>query len=367
MNPVKCLWLLLVFQLSCSFVAAQNDSVKFDRAKIFSVALDADIPAVLKLIDVDTSKPMSDKDRMTKNKFEERFIHDEDRSSFLEERKSRVDDLLRLFCTYWRISLLNPDKNYDTSFSETLLKFSIDKFNLGNINPPDSLLSDTLGYFLTKYINDAGYYTTGFGKTGKLLDLLVWKKQSDTTYKFSFLNDELKARVVFMYDFITLGWEEYASLGVYYPGGWATDKELFCVRDAYDLNSENFKVGYLAHESRHLSDNIIYPGRLSDAEMEYRAKITEICLAKSTLFDKIKFFISGANSKSDNAHPLANYFVIKHLSEKLFGIKFEKDIEKWKQAGTKKINEAGYSLLKENDDFLIRTKETKEHFIKKEN
>jgi hypothetical protein len=362
-------FLIFAVQIFCfGFSYGQGkDSLKLDRSKIFSYVLDADLKSVLPLLSADSTKLLSEKDSKLKKGFEERFGSDKDRSGYSDIKKSEISDLLKIYSEYWRESLLNPERNYDSVLSVSLLNFFSGEFNLKDIVVADTLISDTLNYFVTKYINGFNYYTTGFGKTGRIMDLLVWKKQTDTTYKFSFLNDELNAKVIFMYDFITLGWEEYASLGIYYPGGWATDKELFCVRDSYDLNSENFKVGYLAHESRHLSDNKIYPGRLSDAEMEYRAKITEICLSKNTLYDKLKFFISGANSKSDNAHPLANYFVIKNLSEKLFGGKFESDIEKWKNAGTEKINEAGYSLLEENDNFLKRTKETKEHFIKKEN
>jgi len=360
--------IILILCINCVYSQnPKNDTLKLDRSKIFSYVLDADLKNVLPLLKSGDSDILSEKDKKLKNDFEERFGYNEDRSGYPDIKKSEISRLLKIYSEYWRESLLNPEKNYDTSLSVSLLNFFSGEYKLKEITVPDSLIPDTLNYFLKKYINGFNYHTTGFGKTGRVLDLLVWKKQTDTTYKLSFLNDELNAKVVFMYDFITLGWEEYASLGIYYPGGWATDKELFCVRDSYDLNSENFKVGYLAHESRHLSDNNIYPGRLSDAEMEYRAKITEICLSKNTLYDKLKFFISGANSKSDNAHPLANYFVIKDLSEKLFGSKFESDIEKWKQAGAERINEAGYSLLKENDNFLKRTKDTKEHFIKKEN
>jgi len=101
--------------------------------------------------------------------------------------------------------------------------------------------------------------------------------------KFNLLDEELKVKVVLMTDFATLGWEEYATLGTYYPGGWATDDALYCVKDAYDLNSETFLVSYLAHESRHFSDYKLFDKKLSGAELEYRAKTdrTQPCKKKA--------------------------------------------------------------------------------------
>ena len=368
MKTINILLLAIILFFNCAnSQELKSDSIKLDRSKILSYALDADLASVLPLLNVDITKLTSEKDSIIKSGLENRFKYSEDRSGFLEKKKSDIDDLLKVFSDYWRESLLNPSKNYDTIFSKSLIKFFSGKYNLTGLSVADSLISDTLNYFILKYVNSVNYFTTGYGRTGKLLDLLVWKRQSDTTYKFNFLNDELKAKVVFMYDFVTLGWEEYATLGIAFPGGWATDKELHCVRDSYDLNSENFKVSYLAHESRHMSDNRLYPDRLTGAELEYRAKITEICLAKETLFNLIQNFISNSNPKSDNAHPLANYFVVHNLSKKLFGTDFEKNSDKWKQLSIEKINEAGFALLKENTEFLGKPENTKEHFIKKEN
>ncbi|MBI5402092.1 MAG: hypothetical protein HY959_01710 [Ignavibacteriae bacterium] len=364
----KYLFTVLFVTFICGFgysFGLGKDTLKFDRSKIYAYVLDADLKSVLPLLKTDSSDILSERDVKLKKEFEERFRSDEDRSGYLESKKSGIDELLKIYSVYWRESLLNPERTYDSVLSAVLLNFFSKKFNLNGLSVTDSLISDTLNYFVTKYISEFAYFTTGFGKTGKLMDLLVWKKQSDTTYKFSFLNDELKARVVFMYDFVTLGWEEYATLGIYYPGGWATDKELFCVKDAYDLSSEDFKVSYLAHESRHMSDIKLYSGRLSGAELEYRAKITEICLAKESLFDLIQNFINMSNPKSENAHPLANYIVVRDLSKKLFNVEFEKNIDKWKQFSIEKINEAGYVLLKENTEFLEKPKNVKEHFIKK--
>jgi hypothetical protein len=156
---------------------------------------------------------------------------------------------------------------------------------------------------------------------------------------------------VFMDDFITLGWEEFATLEMHYPGGWATPQELYCVKSAYDLKSELFLVSYLAHESRHFADYKLFP-KLRSTDLEYRAKLTELSLAKTSLYQLIEFFIANANGRSENGHSVANYCVIRDLSKSLFNIEFEKDISKWKQLSPAVINKGAAEILRANTKTL---------------
>ena len=155
-----------------------------------------------------------------------------------------------------------------------------------------------------------------------------------------------------MDNFITLGWEEYATIGRYYPGGWATVKALYCVKKAYDLKSEKFLISYLAHESRHFTDYKLFP-KLTSTDLEYRAKLTELSLAQKTLYDLLKFFINNANYDSDNGHSVANYCAIRDLSKALFKVEFEKDINKWKNISTNKINKTAYKILLANTKAML--------------
>ena len=153
-------------------------------------------------------------------------------------------------------------------------------------------------------------------------------------------------------------------MGKYYPGGWATNNSLFCVKSAYDISSENFLVSYLAHESRHFSDYKLFP-KLSGADLEYRAKLTELSLAKKSLFDIINFFINNANYESENAHPVADYCVIRALSGILFNEDFEKNIYLWEDKGVEAINKYSRDLLKQNTSDLKKIGENVQKFIKK--
>ena len=166
-------------------------------------------------------------------------------------------------------------------------------------------------------------------------------------YTFDLHKDQMKVPVVMMKDFISLGWIQFATLGRHYPGGWATKDTLFCVRQAYDLDSENFQISYLAHEGRHLDDYQLFP-ELKSPDLEYRAKLTELSLADESLFDLLSFFMHQSNKASKNPHQFANYCLIRDLSQHLFKKDFEDNLEQWQKVGKVKINKAALKLLKRN-------------------
>jgi hypothetical protein len=355
---------LIIILLSClcvsTLMAQSDDSLKFDYRKIYSLCLDGNVKPVLALIEADNKK-ISATDTKFKADFENRFKYEFDKSNYLVEKKSPIDSLLLIFRVYWRESLLDTKNNYDTLIIRKYRNFLLERFPA--LTEKD-IKEDSTDLFIRKYLTGKNLYSTGFGKTGRIYDLLVWKTQIDTTYTFNIYKEKITANVVFMKDFVTLGWEEYATLGKYYPGGWATNKALYCVQSAYDLNSENFLISYLAHEGRHFKDYKLFPKLKNSADLEYRAKLTELSLAKKTLFDLIAFFIANANYDSENGHQIANYCVVRDLSKELFKVEFEKNIEIWKLVNIKKINKAAYKVLQKNTKELMKNAHNVEKFVK---
>lgn len=332
-----------------------SDSIQLDYNKIYSYCMNSDVKPILDLIDVDTTK-LTKKDIDFKLRFEDRFKYSKDRNSFNRQQKTSVDSLVNIFKTYWRSSLLNPDKVYDSILTANLNSF----FSYKRTSKTDTLNLDSC---IRSFVSSKGYYTNGFGKVGKLRDILIWKTQKDTTYTFSIYKEKISTKVIFLEDFITIGWSEYAALDKSI-GGWAGDSALYCVKKAYDIKSDGFKIHYLAHEGRHFEDYKIFP-KLSGYDLEYRAKLTEISLAQETLYPLIKRFISGANYDSNNQHPVANYVVIKNLSKKIFKSEFENDMTKWKAIDVAILNETAYTLLKENTKALHLEGPDIEKYIKK--
>ncbi len=167
---------------------------------------------------------------------------------------------------------------------------------MNNVISGDVEIDEDLGRL--KFVSKEGYYTNGFGKVGRLRDVLIWKTQKDTIYTFSIYDEEISARVVFLEDFVTIGWGKYATINQSI-GGWAEDDALYCLKESYDIESDWFTIHYLAHEGKHFSDYKIFP-KLSGYDLEYRAKLTELSLAQETVHPLIGQFVSVANYESEN-------------------------------------------------------------------
>ncbi|MGZ3753142.1 MAG: hypothetical protein ACXVB0_24430 [Mucilaginibacter sp.] len=338
--------ILLFIHYRSAAQISKNDSAKLDYRKIYGYGLQANINQSLALLKVDSTKPISQKDKQFIVDFNNRFKYAEDKSNYLEERRSPIDTLINIFRDYWRMSLKNSDHDYDTLFVRNASSFLAWKYHLTTVR--GELPIDTVDLYMTKYVRATGLHTNGLGKTGKLYDLLVWRKERDTTYEFEIQKEKIQAPVVFMDDFVSLGWEEYATLGKNYPGGWTTSAAIFTVSKAYDLKREDFLVDLLAHEGRHFGDTKLFP-HLGGADLEYRAKLVEISLLKQSLYQTIEFFINDSeHTNYDNSHPFANYCVVRDLSKIFFNVEFEKDLSKWKTISCPRINAAAEKLLSDN-------------------
>ena len=362
----KTLFILIAFVATTA--CAQNsvtDSFKIDYKKLYAYALDGRIKPALGLLPSAQAK-ISEPDNAFVIKFKDRFAYADDKSEFYPKNDSSITGLLNIYRNYWRSSLLNNSRSFDTALCLNLVSFLKQSYAPAGpveIKQDGGFIMSFLGKYLKEYIESKGMLTTGFGRTGAYLDLLVWKKEKDTTYHLNLTGDPVNVKVVFMDDFVSLGWEDYATLGKHYPGGWATKDALHCVRKAYDLNSENFRVSYLAHEGRHFADYKEFP-KLTSADLEYRAKLTELSFAKTTLYKSIEFFINNSNYEGSNSHSIANFCVIRDLSQVLFKNDFEKDLIKWQALSVKKINKESKKLLQKNTRELRKKGVDVEYFIK---
>lgn len=328
---------------------------------IYGHCLNADVQAALKLVGEAKQSSLTGSDANFVANFELRFGGEVDRSNFLFSRDESLIELLTYYRDYWRASLLNPLANFDSSLAVNVSKLLGSAFRI-NHRTGQSLPTDTLNRYLKSYIGQKGFHTAGYGRTGKLLDLLVWKSESDSVFEFSVDDETLRAPVVFLSNFITLGWEEYATLDRYYPGGWTTRDALYCVQKAYKIGTENFLVNYLCHEARHFADYKLFP-KLSSADLEYRAKLTELSKLEKNLYPTLSQFISQSDSKSSSAHPLANYYVIRDVSRLLFNKDFETELSAWRRIPVAEIHAASERALRHNTKQLLGQGKDVEQYI----
>lgn len=364
-NHLKRLFLGIVFAFFTIPLFAQvthTDSIKLDYSKIYGYAMQADVKPALAMLKYDHSKKISAKDSLFIKDFTNRFAYKKDKGDDTSWRKSPIADLLSIYLPYWRASLEDTAAKNTTKLFKGLTDLLSARYplkNNGKIWP-----EDTIDLYLTKYLTSRGFYSTGLNKVGRLYDMQVWKTQKDTVYEFTIQQETLKVPVIFMTDFLTLGWEQYASLGKYYPGGWSKPEGLYCVRQAYDLKSDLFLIEFLAHEGRHYQDQKLFP-KLKGADLEYRAKLVELSLSKKLLFELIQYFINESNHQDyQNSHPFADYCMIRDLSRILFKVEFEKDMTKWNSISVSEINKAAEDLLTENTAELKELGPTVETYIK---
>jgi hypothetical protein len=319
-----------------------------DYGKLLGMALNQDIKPILK--ELETMNMLTEKDKKFKSEFENRFKYEQDKSNYLQKKDTTLNALNRIYRDYWRKSMLdkltNNDKNLVKAVNDFLKAENI-KYKFTDLKINKKSFEEAYNM----YIEFKGYHTTGFGKTGSLYDFLVWKTNTDTTYRIKLINDTIGVNVHFMDGFVSLGWEEYATLGTSYPGGWTTKTALYCVRKAYDTKSENFLISYLSHEGQHFSDYKHYPELVSN-DLEYRAKLVELTFSNENVYKLIGMFINNAKYDKTNAHPFSNYCVIRDMSKLIFNSDIQNDLAKWKQLPKADINNAAKKLFLLNKDSL---------------
>ncbi|HEY0678129.1 MAG TPA: hypothetical protein VGD17_07575 [Chitinophagaceae bacterium] len=315
-----------------------------DYKKIYGLAVRGEINLILKSLDSFNAKRPQDAE--FKSKFQDRFKYNSDRTDYFRRTDTTLNPIHRIFQEYWREGLLNYNDNIDTNLKQRLLDF-LQREN-ANIKYTDTAVSSgTLSRAYLKYIQSKGYQGTDFGKTGKFYDFIVWKESTPVLYNVTLPEDTINITVNFLSNFISLGWLEYARLGNYYPGGWATTDGLYCVAKAYDTTSEKFKVNFLKHEAQHFADYLLYPN-LAPNDLEYRAKLIEVYYNENELYPRIEYFINNAKYDKTNSHPFANYCLIRDLSKMLFRKDWEADFLQWKKISVERLHQASLKALQQH-------------------
>lgn len=146
----------------------------------------------------------------------------------------------------------------------------------------------------------------------------IWKDTQTKRYDVE-LPDGVRGYTLKLLDgFISLSWLHYISFGITGTGGWTgADGTIHCVRDSYDLDSENFQVSLLKHEAQHGADLAVWPD-MSSEDLEYRAKLVE--LIYSSQRDLLPKFRNQAGCGSPkNGHAAAADRIVSGFAARLGG------------------------------------------------
>lgn len=301
-----------------------------------SLAMQADMKSALPHLRRVQSGALPDKQRAVLSCMRERFVQRKPVAASDLDLWSA--DVLRIYRRYWTRVMLRevPAPQAERELAAALatkVKHGKDP----DMNALESLLQAQL---------EARGHHALFGITAPLREFMLWRTQSDQSYDIDLPEGREAVHVTMMDAFVSLGWLGYAVCDFHHTGGWATTERLFAVRSAYDLDSEDFRVSYLAHEGQHFADYRRFPG-LAQADLEYRAKLVEIARARTTLYDLLAAFGANGSDSREQPHPWANRQVVSRLAAKLL----QGDtptIDAWKRVPIEQLNAAAAALLEQD-------------------
>ena len=171
---------------------------------------------------------------------------------------------------------------------------------LGMPDAEEALLTERL-----QAVFEAEGYHALFGKTQGYYGSYIWKETVPTVYRVALPDGAADYTVNILKGFVFRSWMDYLTFGRYGTGGWASpDGTINCIEQAYDFESERFRVSLLKHEAQHAVDMKRFPG-ISPAELEYRAKLVELHFS-SDLSLLQKFLSEADERKTGDSHAAAS-------------------------------------------------------------
>lgn len=204
---------------------------------------------------------------------------------------------------------------------------------------------DDLEPALEALIGTHGYHAL-LGVTSPLRELMLWKTETESRYDVALPESTQAVTVVFMDGFASLGWAGFATCDRQHSGGWTKPDRLYAVRSAYDVTTEDFRVSYLAHEGQHFSDNRRFPALTQQEKLEYRAKLVELALGKTSVYTLLDDFAGNVSDDVSVPHSYANRRVVQDLGQRLFPNATGAPV--WREASVERINAVAADLLRED-------------------
>ena len=217
-------------------------------------------------------------------------------------------DLLTLYRTYWRASVLDDSGR---PAAEKALVFGLARLlgrPVADVPSAEPLIAARL--------TAAGLFSQE-GRTGVLHDLMIWSRETYKVEQVALPEGGNPTRVNYLDGFVSRGWSRFFTCDRTGTGGWTTGDGLFVIVPSYDsLTDENFRVNFLAHESQHYADKKRF-GDMPSWRLEYRAKLVEVAYAETTIDKVLDNFASSQGDDQADPHSYANKRMLKALEDHL--------------------------------------------------
>lgn len=344
-NKLKVVTIIgLALALAAAGTAANPDTL---TDPYISLALQGDLRSARELFDETGENGTPSSDNGLAARFRSRFV-DQNEMLSPDTGDAFVNSVVRVYREYWVRTLTRRHTVEEGAhFLETAL-LDLLRQSGETVQPhPASGAFDRVGAVL----RDKGFHYLE-AEAPPLRDLFLWKSEENKRYMVRLTDRTQAVRVTFMKEIYSMGWKEFATLGLVSTTGWVEGTNLYCVSQAYDRSSEEFRVSYLKHESRHLADFERFPG-LPSSELEYRAKLTELAFASTTLRGLLEDFTSKSDPNPGAPHTFANHRVSRAMYLALYGKPMPGSGSPWLNVKVSAANQAARKLLRQNTGMLI--------------
>ena len=315
-----------------------------DRYK--SLALQGDLRQAKSLFDGLAPDTVPTSDIELASRFQARFVEQsEDLSPGTDD--SFTNAVVSAYRRYWTFTLMGDmSHQQDEDFLESSLHQFLSQQGKTELSNPSASVFELIGEIFDEkgvhYLDTPG---------PPLRDLFLWNKEEQRNYSVRLTDRTQQVSVTFMSDIFSMGWKQFATLGLVATTGWVEGGRLYCVAEAYNRSSESFKVSYLKHEGRHLADFERFP-ELQSADLEYRAKLTELAFAFNSARQLLDDFTSKSAPNPVSPHAWANYRVTRDIYQEVFGKPFPESGDPWQEINTQPVNRAARELLRRDSELL---------------
>lgn len=188
---------------------------KFSFDKLYSFAIQEDVKIIIESLKLIPEDSLNSDQKEIKKKYFSRFVTKTEKFDY-KTQDSLIINILAIFHNYWT-DVLMKDKSIRKSenINRPLLMSFIKNYPgaKGEISSSNDINLDLANIFMKN-----GYYSR-VDRTGNIMDLIIWTKQSKEIYSINIADTILNVPVIFIDTAITLGWEGYATFDHYYPGG----------------------------------------------------------------------------------------------------------------------------------------------------
>ncbi|HET9939463.1 MAG TPA: hypothetical protein VFR25_00030, partial [Candidatus Eisenbacteria bacterium] len=194
-----------------------------DLKKVYGAALGGDMARALAILDSIDVSQLSPKDSTARECLKRTFgnppVH--------EDLPPKSGQILDAYRTYWQTAMLRraPQADAERTLLGTLRSILA-------IAPTDTARLDDVSERARLAIAGERLFALT-GVTLPYYELMIWRTQEPTTYHVKLPERTIEVHVVFLDDFVSLGWAGYATCGRAHSGGWATQDSLFALKSAY--------------------------------------------------------------------------------------------------------------------------------------